>query len=138
MRSVFQIYLLRFFNEGINDIDLTAGLHFARDQFLYFGSLLLAPSLVNVRLAALSRETLALVVFLGVFGGAVAFTLWTIALRRLSPTQVAVYINLNPIAASLLAAMFLGERLTPVFAVGFVAVAAGVLIVNWTASSARP
>jgi drug/metabolite transporter (DMT)-like permease len=99
---------------------------------MLFGSLLLTPSLAGQRLDALSGETLALVVFLGVFGGAVAFTLWTIALRRLSPTQVAVYINLNPIVATLLAAMMLGERLTPAFAVGFVAVAAGVLIVNWT------
>jgi drug/metabolite transporter (DMT)-like permease len=104
---------------------------------MLFGSLLLTPALVGQRLDAFSRETLALVAFLGVLGGAVAFTLWTIALRRLSPTQVAVYINLNPIAASLLAATLLGERLTPAFAVGFVAVAAGVLIVNWTGPPAR-
>jgi drug/metabolite transporter (DMT)-like permease len=104
---------------------------------MLFGSLLLLPSLAGLRPSALSRETLALVAFLGVFGGAVAFTLWTIALRRLSPTEVAVYINLNPIAATLLAATVLGERLTPAFAVGFVAVASGVLIVNWTGGPAR-
>ncbi len=102
------------------------------------GSLLLMPSLVGSHLNLLSRETLALVAFLGVFGGAVAFTLWTVALRRLSPTEVAVYINLNPIAASLLAAAMLGERLTPAFVVGFVAVAAGVLIVNWTGWRRQP
>jgi drug/metabolite transporter (DMT)-like permease len=104
---------------------------------MLFGSLLLTPSLVGQNLGALSPETLTLVVFLGVLGGAVAFALWTIALRRLSPTQVAVYINLNPIAATLLAATLLGERLTPAFAVGFVAVAAGVMIVNWTRAPAR-
>ena len=104
---------------------------------MVFGSLLLMPSLASVRVTALSRETLALVVFLGVFGGALAFTLWTVALRRLSPTEVAVYINLNPIAASLLAALLLGERLTPAFGVGFAAVAAGVLVVNWAPSSRR-
>lgn len=102
------------------------------------GSLLLMPSLVGSHLNLLSRETLALVAFLGVLGGAVAFTLWTVALRRLSPTEVAVYINLNPIAASLLAAAMLGERLTPAFVVGFVAVAAGVLIVNWTGWRRQP
>jgi drug/metabolite transporter (DMT)-like permease len=99
---------------------------------MLFGSLLLTPTVIGQRFDTLSTETLALVAFLGVLGGAVAFTLWTIALRRLSPTQVAVYINLNPIAATLLAAAILGERLTPAFAVGFVAVAAGVLIVNRT------
>jgi drug/metabolite transporter (DMT)-like permease len=98
---------------------------------MLFGSLLLAPTLAGARLSGLPANTVALVVFLGVVGGAVAFGLWTVALRRLTPTEVAVYINLNPIAASLLAATMLGERLTPAFFAGFVAVAAGVLTVNW-------
>lgn len=100
------------------------------------GSLLLAPSLAGQRLDGLPRETLAVVAFLGVFGGALAFTLWTAALRRLSPTEVAVYINLNPLAASLLAAAVLRERLTPAFGVGFVAVASGVLVVSWRRATA--
>jgi drug/metabolite transporter (DMT)-like permease len=104
---------------------------------MLFGSLLLSPSMVGVRLSALSNETLGLVALLGVLGGAVAFTLWTIALRRLSPTEVAVYINLNPMAASILGAIVLGERLTPAFGMGFLAVAAGVLIVNWTQQGSR-
>jgi drug/metabolite transporter (DMT)-like permease len=102
---------------------------------MLFGSLFLLPALAFERgfnLGASSRETILLVVFLGVFGGALAFSMWTSALRWLSPTQVAVYINLNPLAATLLAATMLGERLSVWFVVGFVAVAAGVLIVNWT------
>jgi len=82
--------------------------------------------------AALSGETLAMVIFAGVFGGALAFSLWTSALGRLSPTEVSVYINLNPMAATLLGATVLHERLSIVFGVGFVAVVAGVMIVNWT------
>jgi drug/metabolite transporter (DMT)-like permease len=104
---------------------------------MLIGALLLTPSLVvehPPRVAALSTETLGMVVFLGVLGGALAFSLWTSALRRLSPTQVAVYINLNPIAATLLAATILHEQLTVLFLVGFVGVAAGVMIVNWTSS----
>lgn len=99
---------------------------------MLFGSLLLAPSLAGSHLTNLSRDIWILIALLGVLGGGVAFTLWTVALRRLSPTEVAVYINLNPISASLLAAVMLGERITPMFGVGFVAVAAGVLVVNWT------
>jgi len=98
---------------------------------MLFGSLLLAPAFVGAHLSGLSGDTVALVVFLGVVGGALAFGLWTVALRRLTPTEVAVYINLNPIAASLLAATMLDEKLTPAFFAGFVAVAAGVMIVNW-------
>ena len=69
--------------------------------------------------------------FLGVFGGALGFFLWTYALTRLTPTQVTVYINLNPLVAILLAAALLAESLTIVFAVGFGAVLVGVLLVNW-------
>ena len=102
---------------------------------MVFGTLFLAPALIAERapsVRTLTGETVAMVVFLGVFGGAVGFSLWTSALRRLSPTQVAVYINLNPLAATLLAATMLRERLSGSFVLGFVAVAAGVMIVNWT------
>ena len=100
---------------------------------MLFGSLFLAPAAFvesGLRIAGSSGQTLAMVVFLGVFGGALGFSLWTAALKQLSPTQVAVYINLNPVAATLLAATVLGERLSGYFGAGFVAVAAGVVIVN--------
>lgn len=99
-----------------------------------FGTVLLVPASLVERapnFAALSGETMAMVIFLGVFGGAMSFSLWTSALRRLSPTQVAVYINLNPMAATLLAATVLHERLSVSFVVGLVTVMTGVFIVNW-------
>jgi drug/metabolite transporter (DMT)-like permease len=102
---------------------------------MVFGTLFLVPSLVVERapsLASLPRETLALLLFLGPFGGALAFSLWTSALRQLSPTQVAVYINLNPMTATALAATVLHERLSGSFVIGFVTVIVGVFVVNWT------
>jgi len=87
-------------------------------------------------------SSLALIVlFLGIPGGAIAFGMWTMALARLTPTQVAVYINLNPIVAAVLGVMLLSERATPVFLLSFVAVIGGVLLVNWPArerAGARP
>jgi drug/metabolite transporter (DMT)-like permease len=102
---------------------------------MVLGTLLLLPAalaegLLGV-LPQLDRQTVALLVFLGVFGGALGFFLWTFALTRLTPTQVAVYINLNPLVAILLAAALLAERLTIVFATGFGVVLLGVLLVNW-------
>jgi drug/metabolite transporter (DMT)-like permease len=102
---------------------------------MVLGTLLLLPAavvegLVGV-LPQLDRQTVALLVFLGVFGGALGFFLWTFALTRLTPTQVAVYINLNPLVAMVLAAALLAERLTIIFAAGFGAVLVGVLLVNW-------
>jgi drug/metabolite transporter (DMT)-like permease len=105
---------------------------------MLIGSLLLAPAVAVEHppsFSRLSAETVWLVVLLGVLGGAIAFSLWTSALRRLTPTQVAVYINLNPVAATLLAATTLHERLSALFVVGFIAVVAGVMIVNWTPST---
>jgi len=70
-------------------------------------------------------------VFLGVLGGSAAFLLWTWALSRITPTQVAVYVNLNPIVAALLGILLLGERRSPMFVLGFAAVVIGALLVNW-------
>jgi drug/metabolite transporter (DMT)-like permease len=102
---------------------------------MVFGTLLLLPAALAEgligELPRLDRPTVTLIVFLGVFGGALGFFLWTFALTRLTPTQVAVYINLNPLVAILLAAALLAERLTIVFAAGFGAVLVGVLLVNW-------
>jgi drug/metabolite transporter (DMT)-like permease len=102
---------------------------------MVLGTLLLLPAalvegLVGV-LPQLDRQTVALVVFLGVFGGALGFFLWTFALTRLTPTQVAVYINLNPLVAMVLAAALLAEHLTIMFVAGFGAVLMGVLLLNW-------
>ena len=96
--------------------------------------LLLSAALVEGLVGVLSHldgQTVALLVFLGVFGGALGFFLWTFALTRLTPTQVAVYINLNPLVAMVLAAALLAEHLTIIFVAGFGAVLLGVLLVNW-------
>ncbi len=99
------------------------------------GTVLLLPvAAVEGLVPAIGRldgQVLALVVFLGVLGGAAAFLLWTWALSRLTPTQVAVYVNLNPVVAALLGILLLGERRSGLFVLGFAAVVAGVLLVNW-------
>ena len=101
---------------------------------MMFGTLLLVPAaFVEDPFSAIARMhsgTIMLVLFLGIFGGAIGYFLWTFALTRLSPTQVAVYVNLNPMIATLLGATLLAEKLTGVFIAGFVAVLGGVLLVN--------
>ena len=108
---------------------------------MLFGTVLLLPVAVAEGMvpavARLDWRLLGLVVFLGVLGGAAAFFLWTWALSRITPTQVAVYVNLNPIVAALLGIVLLGERRSPVFLLGFAAVVAGVLLVNWPGTARR-
>ena len=79
----------------------------------------------------LTGESLALVAFLGVIGGAAAYLLWTAAFSRLTPTQVAVYINVNPLVAALLAWLFLGERVSVIYLIAAGCVTGGILLVNW-------
>jgi drug/metabolite transporter (DMT)-like permease len=102
---------------------------------MLFGAVLLLPvAVVEGLVPAIGRldgQLLGVVVFLGVLGGAAAFLLWTWALSRLTPTQVAVYVNLNPVVAALLGVVLLGERRSGLFLLGFAAVVTGVLLVNW-------
>lgn len=72
------------------------------------------------------------VICLGVFGGALAFYLWVYALERTTPTRVTNTMTVNPISASLLAALLVGEPIGLPLMLGIVAVGAGI----WLASSA--
>jgi drug/metabolite transporter (DMT)-like permease len=71
------------------------------------------------------------VICLGVFGGAAAFYLWVYALERTTPTRVTNTMTVNPISASLLAAVLIGEPIGLPLMLGIVAVGAGI----WLASS---
>lgn len=76
-----------------------------------------------------AREWWAIAV-LGLFGGAAAFYLWVFALERTTPTRVANTMTVNPIAASLLAALLIGEPLGLNLLVGIAAVGAGIWIAS--------
>jgi drug/metabolite transporter (DMT)-like permease len=73
------------------------------------------------------------VVYLGMFGGALTFFLWVFALERTTPTRVASTITINPITASVVAAMLIGEPIGLNLVIGIAAVLVGI----WVASSDR-
>jgi drug/metabolite transporter (DMT)-like permease len=66
------------------------------------------------------------VLFLGLLGGAVGFGLWGFALRRSTPSRVAVFLAINPITAIALGVLLLHEPLTARLLVALVAVIAGI------------
>jgi drug/metabolite transporter (DMT)-like permease len=100
---------------------------------MLFGTVMLAPAALVEGLASVrvQGQTLALVLFLGVIGGALLWWLFAYALGRMGPTQAAVYINLNPLTAMILAVVLLHEPLLASVIVGMVVVLTGVLLVNW-------
>ncbi len=80
-----------------------------------------------------SRAQWIAAIALGLFGGAAAFYLWVYALERTTPTRVANTMTVNPIAASLLGAVLVGEALSASLLVGVLAVGFGI----WLASTER-
>jgi drug/metabolite transporter (DMT)-like permease len=72
----------------------------------------------------------AAVISLGVLGGAAAFYLWVFALQRTTPTRVANTMTVNPIAASLLAFVLVGEPIGWNLLVGLAAIAGGIWIAS--------
>ena len=66
--------------------------------------------------------------YLGAFGSALTFYLWSYALERTTPTRVAISVTVNPIAASLVGAAFLNEPLRWNLLAGIVMVFAGICI----------
>ena len=102
---------------------------------MLIGTFLLIPASfvegLSQALTKIDLQAAGLILFLGICGGAIGYLLWTLALAHLTPTQVAVYVNLNPMVATILGAALLAEKLTLVFIVCFVAVLMGVLLVNW-------
>jgi drug/metabolite transporter (DMT)-like permease len=68
------------------------------------------------------------VAFLGVFGGALTFLLWSFALERTTPTRVAISVTVNPIVSAAFGAYALDEPITTNLIIGLLLVAAGIRV----------
>jgi drug/metabolite transporter (DMT)-like permease len=68
------------------------------------------------------------VLYLGAVGSALTFYLWAFALKRTTPTRVAISVTVNPVAASLVGATLLGEPLRWNLLIGIVTVFIGIWI----------
>ena len=87
----------------------------------------------NGGLAAASRfgpEQWTAIAYLVVIGAALTFFLWVAALARTTPTRVANTITLNPVTASVVAAVLLGEPIGLNLVAGVAAVFAGIALAS--------
>jgi drug/metabolite transporter (DMT)-like permease len=73
----------------------------------------------------------ATLIFIGVFGAALAYYLFSWALGKTTPTRVAVFLALNPVVAMLLGVIVLGEPITLFQVAGLILVMAGIGAVTW-------
>jgi drug/metabolite transporter (DMT)-like permease len=94
------------------------------------GTLALAPLAIAQGLPAhtttITPSGWMAVLFLATFGGAVGFGLWSYALRRSTPSRVAVFLALNPMTAIALGVLLLDEPFTVRLLLGLVAVTVGI------------
>lgn len=99
-------------------------------QAMAAGTVALAPLALAQGIAVHTRSLAPggwlAVLFLGSLGGALGFGLWGYALRRSTPSKVAVFLALNPITAIALGVLLLGEPLTGRLVLALVAVLAGI------------
>jgi len=72
------------------------------------------------------------IVFIGLSSG-VGYYLWLWALGHAPATQVTVFLALSPVTAAALGALFLGEEISGVSAVGLACVALGLWLAQWRA-----
>ena len=91
-------------------------------------------------LADFGRPQWTAILYLGLIGSALSFFFWVSALERTTPTRVASTLTINPVTASILAAMLLGEPIGFNLLLGIVAVAIGIWIATTDTSVvvARP
>ena len=68
------------------------------------------------------------VAFLGVFGGAITFLLWSFALSHTTPTRVAISVTVNPIMAALFGKAVLAEPIAINLIAGLMLVAMGIAL----------
>lgn len=81
-------------------------------------------------LGATSWRAWTSIVFLGLFGTALAFTWYSEAIARIGTTKSAAFINLVPVFAVLLGALMLDERLDAAVLAGGALVMVGVFLTN--------
>jgi drug/metabolite transporter (DMT)-like permease len=76
----------------------------------------------------ISAGVVAGVIFLGVISTALAMFLWNTAFARLEAGIAALTFFAQPIVGTILGAIFLGDKITPLFVVGGVLIAIGLVI----------
>ena len=88
-------------------------------------------------LAATTWRGWSSIVFLGVFGTALAFTWYSQAIARIGTTKAAAFINLVPLFAVLLGALLLDERIGGAVLAGGALVMVGVFLTNRAANAGK-
>jgi drug/metabolite transporter (DMT)-like permease len=86
-----------------------------------------AFEIASGQLLSLNRGTVLSIGYVGILASVVAFSAWTSGLRRIGAQVGGQFIHLMPAFSTILAVVFLGERLRSFHLVGIVLIFAGIL-----------
>ena len=109
------------------------GALFATRKVFFYGLLTIIPFLFTAdsatALSALSQPSVILnLLFLGLVASLACFIFWNIAMSKLGNFTATNYVYLNPFFTLITSMIILGERMTPVSAIGSLAIVLGVIL----------
>jgi drug/metabolite transporter (DMT)-like permease len=87
-----------------------------------------APAVIGQDWGAITPPAWGALLYSALLAIVLAYTIWNHGLRRLGGARTALYSNLTPILATLAAAVFLNEALTPLKIVGAIVIFAGLYL----------
>lgn len=79
---------------------------------------------------ALTSKGWTAILMLGIFGSGLAYIAWYDALREIPASQLGVFINIEPLVTTVLAAWMINEPVAPIALLGGAAILFGVWLVN--------
>lgn len=96
----------------------------------FFALIVAIPDALAYDWSRMTWGTVGAILYASVFAVAIAGTLWIVALQRLGASRAAIYLNVQPVAAALIAILFLGEPLTIWLVIGTALVLLGMWLVR--------
>jgi drug/metabolite transporter (DMT)-like permease len=88
------------------------------------------PDLLRTDWSKFDERMWLLILYSGIGPFCVAGMIWNASIKKIGPSRTAIYANLQPIVAAVAGAIFIGEPLTVVLAIGTVMVLTGVALVK--------
>jgi len=89
-------------------------------------------------LSAIHLPQMLSLLYLGVFGSALAYIAWYDGIRRIGATRAGVFIALNPLTAVICGALLLGEQLTAPMLLGGAVILLGIYLCNKPLAQPKP
>jgi len=96
--------------------------------------LLYSPSTIYHLILTLPSAYHAGVWYMAVLSGTIAFSLQNIAQKTIEVSEAAVFMYLFPIISGILAIFILGDKFTPIVAIGSATTIIGIIIAEWKKS----